>query len=394
MEAPIVVLALVLVFALFSGFLPGMHPNSIGAIMIEMFGGAPWLPIALMLLLGAHISCEFFASIFMGVPDGETAVSALPGVRMMMEGRGREAAMVVAFSVVAATAAAIALTPIANVTMPSLMAIIEPNTHWILIIAVAVLVGIERKPVKIAKAAVVFALAACLGQLAFSLQIKDALFPMFVGFFTIPGIMLSGHGKMAEVKQKEAKLKIDSGLLLPVAVGVLLGGLADLLPGISTPAQIAVFATLLIPIDDAKRFMALASSIAASHAVFAITAASSIGKARVGAVALANGIEPITAANVYILLFAFAIAVGAGAFVLLAASKWASRRMANIDFDSAGKLLAAYLIAAVFLVSGLPGILILLTATAIGCLPILWGVRRTHVMGGIIGPSVARLLVF
>lgn len=393
MEAPIVVLALVLVFALFAGFLPGMHPNSIGAIMVEMFGAAQWLPVALMLLLGAHISCEFFASIFMGVPDSETEVSALPGVRMMMDGRGREAAMVVAFSVVAATVAAIALTPVANVTMPMLMEIIEPNTHIILIFAAMLLIGVERKIGRMAKALVIFALAVALGQLAFSLQIRDALFPMFVGFFTIPGIMLSSHGKMIDVKQQEAKLAIDADLLIPIAVGVLLGGLADLLPGISTPAQIAVFATLLIPIDDAKRFMALASSIAASHAVFAITAASSIGKARVGAVALANGIEPINNANVAVLMFAFALAVGAGAFVLLVASKWAAKHIKDIDFDSAGKLLAAYLVAAVFLVSGLPGILILLTATSIGCLPILWGVRRTHVMGGIIGPSVVRLIV-
>ncbi len=389
---------------MFAGFLPGLHPNSIGAIMAEVFPGAQWLPIALMLLLGAHVSLEFFASIFMGVPEGETAVGALPGVRMMMEGRGREAAVVVAFSVVAATIIAIAATPLATAAMPALMHFVEPNTLWVLAVAVLLLVGSERgkttgsgalreRLAAIAKAFVVFALAATLGHLAFSMQIKDALFPMFVGFFTIPGIMLSGHGKMKEVRQEEGKVMVDAGLLAPILLGVLLGGLADLVPGISTPAQIAVFASLILPIDEAKKFLALVSSIAASHAAFAITAAATIGKARVGAVAIANQIEPITSANVLGLLFAFALAVGFGAFVLIAAAKYASERMKDLDFGLAGKILAAYLVLAVYFVSGWIGIIVLLTAAAIGSLPVLWGVRRTHVMGGIIGPSMMRLLV-
>lgn len=389
MEANFAAIFAVLAIAIMAGFLPGFHPNSIGAVMVGAFGNAPWIPVALVILLGAHVSCEFFASIFMGVPDGDTEVSALPGVRMMLDGRGLEAARTVAFSVVASTALAIALTPLALSAMPILSSTIEPVAFWVLLFAAALLLWAEGKPAKIAKAVVVFALAGALGAITLQLSIKDALFPMFVGFFTIPGIFLSGHGKMKKVLQKDEALSLDFGAM--ILLGVLLGGLADLVPGISTPAQIAVFASLLVPLDDAKKFMALCSSIAASHAVFAISAAASIGAPRVGAVALAHGAEPITASNLPLLLAAFALAAGSGAYVLVVASKIAGKYIASIDFDSAGKLLSAYLVAAIFLAGGFAGILVLLCASAIGTLPIIWKIRRTHVMGGIIAPSIMRL---
>ncbi len=390
MEAPVLIIAIVLVVGIFAGFLPGMHPNSIGAIMLEVFGNAAWLPVALIVLLGAHTAVEFFSSVFLGVPEADTAIGTLPGARMMREGRGREAAVVIGASILLATALSIALTPLASHFMPKMMEIIEPNTLILLAIAVLALLATEKKTGKIIRAGSVFLLSAMLGQLAFDLQIKDVLFPMFVGFFTLPSILLSRHGKNTAVEQKDGKTSLD--FWLPVLVGVALGGLADFLPGISTPAQIAVFASLFMPISDAKRFLALVSSISASHTVFAITAVDAIGKARVGAVALANSVEPITSANLPLLLFAYLLATGIGVLALLSAAKWASKKIGEVNFGAAGKILAAYLILAVFFVSGLLGLIVLFTATAIGCLPIFFGVRRTHVMGGIIGPSMIRLL--
>lgn len=411
MEAPIIAIAIAILVGIAAGFLPGMHPNSIGAVMLEVFGDAAWMPFALIALLGAHTAVEFFSSVFLGVPEANTAVGTLPGVRMMRQGKGREAAVVIGASILVATAVAVALTPLAQLAMPPMMEVISPNTLWLLGLAVVALLATEKRWGKIAKAALVFSLSAALGQIAFGLHIQDVLFPMFVGFFTLPSLLLAGHAadgeeKIEGIMQKDgkgadeqigAKTERAEGVseldFLPhICAGILLGALADFLPGISTPAQIAVFASLLVPLDEPKKFLALVSAISASHTVFAITAVDAIGKARVGAVALANSVEPITSANLPALLFAYMVATGVGVLALVAASKWASKRIGKLDFSLAGKILAAYLVLAVFFVCGWLGLLVLVSACAIGCLPIFFGVRRTHVMGGIIGPSMIRLV--
>jgi putative membrane protein len=48
----------------------------------------------------------------------------------------------------------------------------------------------------------------------------------------------------------------------------------------------------------------------------------------------------------------------------------------------------AYLACAIAVISGAGGLLVFATATAVGILPPMLGIRRTHVMGLIIVPSI------
>ncbi len=74
---------------------------------------------------------------------------------------------------------------------------------------------------------------------------------------------------------------------------------------------------------------------------------------------------------------------------LLAAMPVQADALSRIDVRVLNLGVLAYLACAVFLVSGAGGLLILATATAVGLLPPLLGIRRTHVMGLIIVPSIA-----
>ena len=215
--------------------------------------------------------------------------------------------------------------------------------------------------------------------------INDPLFPAFCGLFASSGILLSFTSKKPIPKQKEGETKLD---FLPyVAAGVLFGMLSDLLPGIAAPAQIAVFASAIIASEDARKFLALVASIAASHGVFAFASLISIGKAREGALAVLNDARPILPGDLPVLVGVFLLSVGICAFLLMRLSRY-SDRLQKLDVKALNLGVLGYLFCAVAIISGAGGLLLFATSTAVGLLPPLLGIRRTHVMGLVIVPAI------
>ena len=264
-------------------------------------------------------------------------------------------------------------------------AAINPHTGAILIAASLFLLASEREIGRILLAAFVFLLAGALGAATMQAGVEDSLFPAFSGLFAASGILLSFTSKKSVPPQEGGKTKLD--FIWYVAAGVLLGALSDLLPGMAAPAQIAIFASVFIVSDDARKFLALIASIAASHAVFAFAALVSIGKAREGALAVLNGVAPVNAGDLPVLAGVLLLSIGVSAFLLLRLAKHADR-LQKFGMKSVNLGILAYLLCAVAIISGGEGLLVFATATAIGLLPPLLGIRRTHVMGLIIVPSI------
>jgi putative membrane protein len=268
---------------------------------------------------------------------------------------------------------------------------VQPNTAIILVLASIFLLASERVWKKIAVALGVFLLAGVLGVATLRGAINDPLFPAFSGLFAASGILLSFTSTQAIPKQASGKTALD---FLPfVALGIIFGMLSDLLPGIAAPAQIAVFASAMLATTEARKFLALVSSIAASHCVFAFASLVSIGKAREGALAILNEIKPVLPSDLPILVGTFLLAVGVSAFLLMKLSQKVDV-LQKLDVGKINMGVLAYLTCAVGIISGGEGLLLFATATAIGVLPPLLGIRRTHVMGIIIVPSIMLALGF
>jgi len=336
-------------------------------------------------VLGAHLLFQFLPSIFLSIPDDTVVASVLPGHRLALSGRGREAVTVCATSTLAAAGTSVMLLPVSLLVLPAAYAVIEPHLALVLIAAALFLLLSEREGKKAALAVFVFLLSGLLGIATLRGAINDPLFPAFSGLFAGSGILLSFTSRTRLPAQKSERAELD---FLPyIASGVLFGMLSDLLPGIAAPAQIAVFASALFATDDARKFLSLVSSIAASHGVFAFASLISIGKARDGALAILNGIKPVTASDLPALLGVFLLSAGISAFLLMRLSRHANR-LAQFDTRALNLAVLAYLVCAVAITSGGEGLLLFATATAVGLLPPLFGIRRTHVMGLIIVPSI------
>jgi putative membrane protein len=381
----VVAVAFGLLLGIFSGLLPGIHSNTVASVLATLPIPADALSLAIVAVLGAHLLFQFLPSIFLSIPDDTVVASVLPGHRLALAGRGREAITVCAFSTLAAAGASALLIPVSLVILPIAYALIEPQMALVLVAASLFLLHSERNWKGRATATFVFLLAGALGIATLRGSINDPLFPAFSGLFAGSGILLSFTSRTRLPPQKSERTELD---FLPyVGTGVVFGMLSDLLPGLAAPAQIAVFASAAFATDDARNFLALVSSIAASHAVFAFSSLLSIGKAREGALAIINGLKPISAADLPVLLGVLLLSAGISAFLLMRLSRHASA-LSSFDTRELNLGVLAYLVAAVAIISGGEGLLLFATATAVGLLPPLLGVRRTHVMGLIIVPSI------
>ncbi|MEM7821789.1 MAG: tripartite tricarboxylate transporter permease, partial [Candidatus Aenigmatarchaeota archaeon] len=75
------------------GLLPGMHINNILPLILSFsFLFASYnLTVLIVSIAITQIFISFIPSIFLGAPDENTALSVLPGHRLLFEGKGYEA---------------------------------------------------------------------------------------------------------------------------------------------------------------------------------------------------------------------------------------------------------------------------------------------------------------
>lgn len=170
---PVVLLLAVILFTLIgsgfgiiTGLIPGIHVNNVALLVLALqtslmsfslafFGG--WDPsnfeiaiIIVSLIIGClitHTFLDIIPSVFLGAPEEETALSVLPGHRLMLAGRGYEAIKCSALgSFGSVLAALLALFP-ARLLMGSPVNAYEklwPFIPFILIIIVTLLILNER----------------------------------------------------------------------------------------------------------------------------------------------------------------------------------------------------------------------------------------------------------
>ena len=78
-----------------SGLVPGLHANNFAVLLAAAAPSIPADPLLLgvaMLAAGVvHTFLDIVPALTLGVPDASMAIAALPGHRLVLAGRGREA---------------------------------------------------------------------------------------------------------------------------------------------------------------------------------------------------------------------------------------------------------------------------------------------------------------
>ena len=367
---------------LFSGLLPGLHPNTVISALSTLPLDPETLALLIIALYPASLVVSFIPSIFFGIPEPNTVVAILPGQRMVLQGEGLAALKTVIFSCIISALLATALFLPSLDLFPLVYGAIREHMKYILFaISLVLLLRSKNPPL----ATLIFILAGILGHFSLNSGMEDPFLPLFSGMFAVAAIMVYSKGSVPE--QKESA--IGFGFVKFTLVGVLLGMAADLIPGVGSPSQVATFATIFMRMDTLG-YLAAISAISVSQSIFSLATAASIGKARVGATAwLAEYMD--VGENLLLILTLFILSMAIAVAVVYLIRKHAAK-LASLDFSRMNAVLLFYLVAMTLIIDGFLGLVILAIGGALGWLTIKLGVERTNLMGAIIVPTL--LLLF
>lgn len=378
----ILLLFLGLVIGFLSGLLPGLHSNTIIAILSSLGLAPDDLSILILAIFPLHIIVSFIPSIFFGIPEQGTVLAVLPGQRMVLEGKGLIALKIVIFSSLLAALLSIALFYPSLFLFPFFYSLLKPYLGYVLV-GFSILFLIRTKEPFLAS--IVFVAAGFLGQYSLRLTMEDSFLPLFSGLFAMGAIL--NYQKSRIPMQKDGPLDFD--FVKFSILGVIAGFFADLLPGIGSPSQVATFLTIFLPINTLG-YLAAISSISVSEAVFSFATSASIDKARMGTTAMLAEQIHIGDNLIFVLsIFIFVLAIGVMVIHLL---RKHIGKLALLDFSQFNILLAAYLASLVFVIDGFSGLIVFALASVLGFATIKLGVERTTLMGSIILPTI--LLLF
>ncbi|MEM3060183.1 MAG: tripartite tricarboxylate transporter permease [Candidatus Anstonellales archaeon] len=370
-----------------SGIIPGLHTNTLASILGWNFDGSD-ISLLIIAIFGSQVVFSFVPAIFFGIPDEKSVVSVLPGHRMATRGRGYEALLICLLAGVLACIVSLLSLPIAIWSYPLVYSISERFIPLLLGSVLFLLIAKEKDMVSRFLCLVVTLTAGLLGFVVLNSGNPDPLFPLFCGLFAVSGIVFATMGNEKRFSQQRDMSTINFDFAPEIIFGVILGWLADLIPGISSPAQMALLGGLIFwregEKEDARKYLALISAISVSQGVFAFASLEAIGKARVGALAIAS---EISESNILWMVGIFCFSFAVASIALLGLSK-IIRRLETGNIKRTYPVILGYLILAVLLVSGVDGLIILLASTLVGSLPNILKTSRLALMACLIIPTI------
>ncbi|HWG91249.1 MAG TPA: tripartite tricarboxylate transporter permease [Candidatus Thermoplasmatota archaeon] len=465
-----------------AGLIPGIHVNTLALLLVA--GAAPLLAqgvdalhlaIVLIASTGAQAVSSGVPAAFLGAPDPEATASALPGHRLLHEGRGVEAADLHATGVLAGLAVSLALAlPMKMLIAPHLALIQDALPYLLLAVILALLLSEGRripyrraflahqawhgtggltgtveaveggtvllrmgphrlralhaarlledaKPgdtvsvqgewllepgpwsraLGIIVATGVFLLAGLLGLWGTRIPLESptgfppsALFPLLTGLFAFPSLLTALTPTAATPREQVTAPATEKGrdVTAAGAWGGLFGSLAGFVPGTSS-AHAGIAALAFHRDGRPERTLLVLGAATGATVGFALVTFAAWGRARNGALVAARALTPLPewtgfAPPAFIIGAAGALllAGGLGYFASLAAARGLARASALIPERALSLAVLALLLGLVVAATGARGMLLAGAATAVGFLPILHGVRRSHLMGVILMP--------
>ncbi|MEM3514563.1 MAG: tripartite tricarboxylate transporter permease, partial [Candidatus Hadarchaeum sp.] len=353
-----------------TGLILGLHVNNLTPILIALAAGASREMVALIVAMSiTNAFISYIPSTFLAAPEEGTELSVLPAHRLLLEGRGYQAIRLSATGCLGGVMLSAAL---ALPFMPALGPIydlIKPLMHWLLFAVTGVMISLERSWNKIVWALAIFLVSGLLGLVSLDSGIMPAdtaLLPLLSGLFgasvLLPSII--NCSSLPEQYTDEKAIKIQTGLK-PVCAGTAAGILTGIVPSIG-PSQGTVLAQLVARSRGTEEFLLSVSSVNTSKAIFSFLAIFAIGRARSGAAVAVQKIMEAGNVNPLLIIGVALLAGGIAAILELQLGKLAAGHMDRLPYRGLGVAVMTFILGLTFYCSGLIGILVLVTATAVG----------------------------
>lgn len=383
----------------FTGLIPGIHSNNICPLLVGLTAGAALQPVhavaVIVAMMITHTFICYIPSTFLGVPELGTELSVLPAHRLVLQGRGYEAIRLTAFGCLGALllSAALAL-PLSFVFTPA-YGFISPYMHWLLLAVIAVMIALERTREGIAWATAIFLLSGFLGLLTLDTNLLRgdvALLPLLSGLFGISVLLVSvaqGSKPPPQLDAPGTPETLDTrSSTRALCAGTGAGIFTGIIPGIG-PSQGTVLAQLATRSSGTEEFLVAVSGVNMAKALFSFVALYAIARPRSGAAVAAGQLLPEVGLGELTFILAIALIAGGIAAILhLRLGRLAALHISRLPYREMCWVVIAGIAGLTFYYSGPMGLLVLAVATAIGLLPALVHVKRTHCMGVIMLPCI------
>ena len=377
-----------------SGLVPGLHANNFALLLAaaapQVPGPALFVGAAMLAAGVTHTFLDVVPALALGVPDAAMAASALPGHRLVVAGRGREALRLSALGSVLAVVLAVPLA----LPMTELMVAVYPAVRARLPLVLGgvalFLVVTERSNPSRVGGLLAFLLSAGLGWLTLDIEPSaplasgGMLMPLFAGLFGAPVLIEAIDGAGVPEQADAAVTTPRRTVGLTALAGTLSGAVVGYLPGVSA----AVAATVTLPVvpndDGARGFLVATSGVNTSNTIFALFALVALGSPRTGVlVALDSTGVPL---DLPLLLSGVVLAAGVGFVLVPVVGDRYLRTVGRVDYTFLSVGVLCLLLALAYLFSGFIGVGAFCVSALVGLVPAKLGARRVHLMGVLMGP--------
>lgn len=382
-----------------TGLVPGIHVNLVSVLLISFsailltYTSPIVLAVFIIALAITHTFLDAIPSIYLGAPTDAQALNVLPGHRMLLKGLGHNAILYTVIGALGSLLLSILLFPLFIFSMEKLSPIVSAIVGYLLIGIMAYMILKDKG--KRLKALVVFLLSGALGLLVFSIpNLGQPLFPLLSGLFGFSILIESLRQKSSIPKQKSAPLSLSKkNLAKSVSAASGMGFVAAFLPGFGS-AQAAIIATNAVGDIGDEGFLTLVGGLNTANVLISIAAAYVLDKARNGAIVAVKELMGSVGFKEMILFMGVALVAGGIASLLtIYFSKIFAKYIVRINYT---KLLLGIIIFITLLslyFDGFIGLIILLTATAIGLVTSAFGVGKNHLMGCLILPVILYFII-
>ncbi len=378
-----------------TGLTPGVHINLVSVLLVSMSGillkyTQPLELGAFIISMGVtHSFVDAVPSIFLGAPNEATVLNVLPGHKLLLKGKGYEAVYLTVLGSLCALILTIAIIPAVIPFLERVYDSISPLMGIILLWVLSFMVLTERGWGKKVWGLFVILLSGVLGYIVLDFErLEQPLFPLLSGLFGISTLITALDEEMKIPPQEtSASLKISPiAQIKAIAGSVFSGSLVGMLPGVGSSTAATVCLYLIGGLGE-YGFLILTGGISTSNFVFGLGAFYALDKPRNGAiVALQELTAHISLHDLWTLLAVCAITGGIAAFITLSLARVFANIMSKINYQRVCIAIMSFVTVLAILLCGLPGLLVLITSTAVGLLAPLVGVKRSNTMACILVP--------
>lgn len=377
-----------------SGLTPGLHVNTLAILLAAV---APQVPAdphlvgAAMLAAGVvHSFLDIVPALAIGVPDAAMAVTALPGHRLVLGGRGREALRLSTLGSGGAILAAMVFGLPVTLVMERVAPVLIDHIAIVLGLVAAVMILTERGLRATVGGTVAFLASGLLGLATLDLDPNalvpggDMLLPLLSGLFGIPVLLVAATGTGVPPQEGPELATTPGNVSLWSLIGGFAGAVVAYVPGVSA-AVAAAMAFVALPGHAGDRgFVVATSGVNTANTVFALFALVALGSPRTGVlVAFERAKLP---PNLPLLLLAILLAATVAFVLVPVLGDHYLAVVGSVDNARLSVGVGGLLVVLSGVFTGFTGVGVMATAAALGLIPVVTNSRRVHLMGVLFVP--------